>query len=319
VPFCPSAALPETGSFVAREAAQTPLLAVRGNDGRVRAFRNACRHRGTQVATGAGCAKAFVCRYHGWTYGLDGALRHVPHEYGFPGLDPTTRGLVEVQCIERDGLVFVLQEGTRPAVEMLGELPPLVAPGWRLLDTSQGEVSANWKILVEGFIEGYHIRSTHAETFYPVQYDNLNVVETFGPNSRVTYPYRAIEKLRAVPPAERSTDGKLTHVYHLFPNVMLATFPMNLFLVVLEPLAIDRTLLLTYTLGKRDAPAGEVRSPTGRGSTLIDSGAAEDRAVACSIQRSLGSGANEFFEFGRCEGAIAHFHRQLRAALDAPR
>jgi phenylpropionate dioxygenase-like ring-hydroxylating dioxygenase large terminal subunit len=202
---------------------------------------------------------------------------------------------------------------------MLDALPPLITPDWRLLDTSQGEVAANWKILVEGFIEGYHIRSTHAQTFYLVQYDNVNVVETFGRNSRVTYPYRAIEKLRTVPAAERNVEGRLTYVYHLFPNVMLATFPMNLFLVVLEPLTIDRTLLLTYTLGKGDAPAGGARSPTGRGPELIDSGAAEDRAVACSIQRSLASGANEFFEFGRCEGAIGHFHRSLDAALAAPR
>src|SRR5262245_3505825 len=289
VAFCPSAALPESGSYLARNAAQTPLLAVRGSDGQVRAFRNACRHRGTQVAEGAGCEKAFVCRYHGWTYGLDGALRHVPHEHGFPGLDKSERGLVPVACVERNGLVFVKQVGAVSAADALDDLPPLIAPEWRLLVASQNEAPANWKILAEGFIEGYHIRSTHAQTFYPVQYDNLNVVETFGRNSRVTYPYPAIEKLRARPPAGRSTDGKLTHVYHLFPNVMFATFPMNLFLVVLEPLAIDRTLLLSYVLGKGEAPAGGPRSPTGRGPELIDAGAAEDRAVACSIQRSLAS------------------------------
>src|SRR4051794_17257662 len=81
-PFCPSAALDQPGAYVAREAAGTPLLAVRGQDGRVRAFRNACRHRGAQVACGAGRQGGFVCRYHGWTYGLDGALRNVPHDYG---------------------------------------------------------------------------------------------------------------------------------------------------------------------------------------------------------------------------------------------
>src|SRR5258708_1966649 len=70
VPFCPSAALPEAGSYVAREAAGTPLVVVRGADGKVRAFRNACRHRGMQVASGAGCARAFVVRYHGWHYDL---------------------------------------------------------------------------------------------------------------------------------------------------------------------------------------------------------------------------------------------------------
>src|SRR5262249_61543798 len=93
-----------------------------------------------------------------------------------------------------------------------------------------------------------HIRSTHMETFYPVQFDNLNVVETFGRNSRVAYPYRAINKLRDRPPAKWSIDGKLTYVYHVFPNVMVATFPASRFAMLLEPLALDRTLLITYLL-----------------------------------------------------------------------
>src|SRR5437588_2685150 len=69
-PFCPSAALPEVGSYVAREAAGIPIVVMRGSDGKVRAFRNACRHRGMQVATGTGCVRAFTCGYHGWTYNL---------------------------------------------------------------------------------------------------------------------------------------------------------------------------------------------------------------------------------------------------------
>jgi len=70
-PFCPSAALPEIGSYVARDAAGTPIVAVRGVDGTVRAFRNACRHRGMQVAAGSGCTRAFVCHpARAWLSGL---------------------------------------------------------------------------------------------------------------------------------------------------------------------------------------------------------------------------------------------------------
>ena len=316
-PFCPSPALPEAGSYLARDAAGTPLLAVRGDDGRVRVFRNACRHRGTSLAAGSGCARAFACPYHGWTYALDGRLRHVPHEHGFPGLDKGARGLVPVAAVERGGLVFVAQEPPGSGQAEPGELPALVAPGQRLLQTSEREVAANWKILAEGFLEGYHIRSTHAGTFYPLQYDNLNVVERFGPNSRVAFPYRAVEKLRALPPAERRADGKLTYVYHLFPNAMLATFPEVRILVVLEPLAIDRTLLLTWVMTSRAEREAEGTAAPRRGGELVDAGAAEDRAVACAIQRGLASGANECFEFGRFEAAIGHFHRTLHALLDA--
>jgi phenylpropionate dioxygenase-like ring-hydroxylating dioxygenase large terminal subunit len=310
-PFCPSAALPTSGAYVARDAAGVPLLAVRGSDGQVRAFRNACRHRGTQLVAGAGCEKAFVCRYHGWTYGLDGRLRHVPDEHGFPGLDKNTRGLVPVETTEMNGVVFIRQDGPPVADAQLDQLPPLIPPDYRLVTTNERDVPANWKIVVESFLEGYHIRSTHSGTFYPVQFDNLNVVERFGRNNRLAFPFRAINKLRTVPPAARSVDGKLTYVYHLFPNAMVATFPSSIFMVVLEPLTAECTRFVTYVLSNRDPSDGSMQDGLKRGAELVDAGAAEDREVVCAIQRSLASGANEFFEFGLFEGAIGHFHRSL--------
>ena len=94
--FCPSAALPKPGSYVARSAAGVPIVAVRGDDGKVRAFYNACRHRGMMVAEGMGTVGAFVCRYHAWAYGLDGQLKHVPGNKGFPELDWEAHGLIQV-------------------------------------------------------------------------------------------------------------------------------------------------------------------------------------------------------------------------------
>lgn len=314
-PFCPSAALREAGTYVARDAAGTPILAVRGADGRARAFRNACRHRGAQLVEGRGCEKAFVCRYHGWTYGLDGALRHVPHEDGFPGLDKATRGLVPLATVERQGVVFVTQDGPALADAGAEDLPELLPPSLELLGVSEVDVAANWKVVVEGFLEGYHIRPTHRDTFYPVQFDNLNVVETFGRNGRIAFPYRRIHKQRAVASAERSADGVLTYVYHLFPNAMVATFPTNMVMVAVEPLAVDRAKIVTWALAApRTERAEETALSTAR--DFVTAGALEDQAVACAVQRGLASGANEFLEFGRFEGLIGHFHRNLRDALD---
>jgi phenylpropionate dioxygenase-like ring-hydroxylating dioxygenase large terminal subunit len=205
-----------------------------------------------------------------------------------------------------------------PAVPDAGldGLPSLIPSRYRLVNTNEQELPANWKILVEGFLEGYHIRSTHPDTFYPVQFDNLNVVERFGRNNRITFPFRAINKLRSVPPAERSVDGKLTYVYHVFPNVMVATFPGRIIMVALEPLTIDRTRLVNYVLSDRDANDATTQTTLKRGGDLIIAGGIQDQEVACAIQRSLASGANEFFEFGLFESAIGHFHRTLQAALD---
>lgn len=315
-PFCPSAALPEAGSYVAREAAGVPIVVARGVDGRVRAFRNACRHRGMQVVTGTGCARAFVCRYHGWTYNLEGKLRHIPHENGFPGFDKDAHPLVPVAATERFGLVFVTQDDAALATDSLDGLAKLIGPDQRLFATAERDFDANWKIFLESFIEGYHIKSTHPESFLPYGFDNLNVIDLFGRNSRVTYPFQRIKKLAKVPPLERRVDGLLTYVYHLFPNVLITVLSRHTNVVVLEPLAVDRTRQFTYTLtnGGGDDPAAIAEAK--RDAEFVGTtGATEDRAVVQAIQRGLASGANDTFTFGHFESAIVHFHRTLTAAL----
>ena len=315
--FCPSAALAEKGSDVAREAAGVALLVVRGEDGRVRAFRNACRHRGTPLADGAGCASVFVCPYHGWSYRLDGALKSIPHADGFPGLDFASHGLVPVCAEERLGLVFITQDeptNGAPLPAAWEGLPELISPSQDLLRTGSGEVAVNWKIYLEGFLEGYHIRPAHPKTFFPYGYDNLNVIEPCGRNARITFPFRRIEKLADVAPAERRVDGLLTYVYHLFPNVLVTVLSHHTNVVILDPVAIDRTRLVLYTLANRGS--GTDADAAKRDAAFVnDTGGAEDLALVMAIQRSIGSGANETFTFGHFEGLIVHFHKNLRAAL----
>lgn len=308
--LCPSAALPESGSYLARTVAGVPLVAVRGRDGVARVFRNSCRHRGTAVASGQGCATSFVCPFHGWVYGTDGALRHVPDEYGFPGLDTGSRGLVPVRVVERAGLVFAAQDEPYAGEEDLVDLPDVVEPGHTLQDQHELVIDANWKVLLEGFLEGYHIKATHRQTFFPFGYDNLNVIETLGRHSRVTFPFRRIEALRDVPAAQRRLDGLVTVVYHLFPNVIVAKLSHHTTVVVLEPETPDRTRMVTYLTA--DPEAGEAAA---RDAKFVEQGQAEDREMALTVQRGLTAGANDVLEFGRFEGAITHFHRQLTELL----
>ncbi len=325
VPFCPSAALPTAGSFVARDAGGVPVLALRDREGRVRAFRNACRHRGTIVASGRGCSKSLVCPYHGWVYGLDGSLRHVPDEYGFPGLVKADRGLVPVHAHEQAGLVIVCQEQPATPSEAVpvrapvrapgparGELPELIGSEQTVLHNDEIVVEANWKVLVEGFLEGYHLKATHRDTFLPFGYDNVNVVEVFGRNSRVTFPFRRIERLRHAPPEDRHIDGEVTFVYHLFPNVIVARLSHHTTMVVLEPLTVSSTRFVSYQLSSSVAAS----SGAARDIDFVRLGAAEDLSMALAVQRGLASGANQTLELGRFEGAITHFHTQLTALLD---
>lgn len=315
IPFCPSILLPDIGSYLARDAAMTPIFAIRGQDGVVRAFRNACRHRGAQLVDGTGCKASLTCPYHGWTYGADGRLRGVPHEHGFPGLDKSAHGLVPVTAVERHGMVFVTQDGDGAPDAGLDALPGLIGLGWRVIGVAQQEMPANWKIVTEGVLEGYHIRATHAETFYPRQYDNLTLVEPLGRGSRVTFPYQNIERLRAASADERRTSGVLTHVYHLFPNAAVATFPTHRVLTVFEPLAIDRTLTVSYTLTDRP-DAGEQKAAVAKGRDFVTEGTNEDRAVQIAVQRGLAARANSHFTFGLFEGAISRLHHNLAQAIE---
>jgi phenylpropionate dioxygenase-like ring-hydroxylating dioxygenase large terminal subunit len=323
--LCPSAALPEPGSYLARDAAGVPLLAARGRDGQVRAFRNACRHRGTALASGTGCAPSLMCPYHGWVYGLDGGLRHVPDEHGFPGLDREGHGLVPVPAEERAGLVFVTQDV--PA----GSAPPALDVAEAIVDPDaevvryddNGEIGANWKVFLEGFLEGYHLKATHRNTFLPFGYDNVNVVETLGRHCRVSFPFRRIETLRDRPSSEWRRQRMGTFVHHLFPNAVVVEFSHHTNVFVLEPLAVDRTRVVSWqlTTPRPEAEAEErdekrEQDDARRDVDFVAQGAIEDFDMAARIQRGFASGANEALTFGRFEGALTHLHRQLHDLLD---
>ena len=191
----------------------------------------------------------------------------------------------------------------------------MIANDQKLYATSSRETQANWKIVLEGFLEGYHIRATHPETFFPYGFDNLNVIEHTGPHSRVTFPFRRIEKLAAVPPNERRVTGFVTFVYHIFPNALVTVLSNHTNLLVLEPLGVDRTNVVAYSVTNRGGDPAEALEAATRDAAFTEIGASEDRAMVSAIQRGVASDANESFVFGRYESAIVHFHRTLDAAL----
>ncbi|PJE25434.1 MAG: ring-hydroxylating oxygenase subunit alpha [Mycobacterium sp.] len=325
--FLPSAAIPDPGDHAERTAFGVPLFAVRGRDRRARVFRNACRHRGFALVEGAGCAHALVCRYHGWTYRLDGSLAHVPHQEAFPDLDVAARGLVEVNSHEVDGLIVIeaLDSALEPRDDALAWLTDgtpwrdKLLPAQRLVYVDSTVRRMNWKVLVEQFLEGYHIRSTHKDTFFPLQYDDLNVVEMFGPNCRLTFPYRNIERLRDRPESTWTTDARVTYLYQLFPNVMLATFPDLMLMIVVDPVDVEHSTVTIYSmarpeLAERANSADGQYNPAAAG-TLIARGSVEDNEMSEGVQRGLSSGANAFVEFGRHESAAGHFHAVLDERL----
>lgn len=331
IAFCPSIALAKSGDYIARNAAGTPLIVVRGKDNKVRAFKNACRHRGSEVAQGKGCVGAFVCPYHGWSYGLDGALLGIPHEDGFPDIDKMEMGLVEVLALETKGIIFICQDKNGQnkndstseaervaALSKLAGVPDVFASDQMIFAENEVIVEANWKLHLESFLEGYHIKSTHKKTFFPFGYDNLNVIEFCGPHARVTFPFQRIAQLENVAPNARDVSDKLTYLNHLFPNVILAELSHHRTLGILEPLSVSRTKITTYHLTKStsNTDTDAVIKTAAKDLDFVNgTGQAEDIAMVTSIQRSLNCGANEAFTFGHFEPAIVHFHKEMAKHL----
>jgi choline monooxygenase len=143
------------------------VLVVRGKDGRLRAFRNTCRHRGSRVLSGSGqCGKAIRCRYHGWTYRLDGSLIGMPEVRSFGEIDKSKLGLLPARVEEMCGLVFVnLELGATALSDLVGDLPERLAP-YRIpslaaFSSVQGHQSVNWKIVIDNYLEGYHVPIAH--------------------------------------------------------------------------------------------------------------------------------------------------------------
>ena len=166
---CREEELPAEGDFVEYAIGDQSVLVVRGGDGAINAFHNACMHRGTRLANGCGnlAGGAIQCRYHGWRYDLTGALIGVPDREEFPGLPADVR-LGPVQCDTWGGFVFVnMDHDAPPLLEFLDPIPKLLGPyrleEMRFRSFQTVVLPANWKAVLDAFNEGYHVQGAHPQ------------------------------------------------------------------------------------------------------------------------------------------------------------
>lgn len=188
---CRANDIPDGGDFLEYEIAGLSIVIVRQASGEVRAFRNACRHRGTALATGNGNAACFQCPFHGWTFGIDGALQALPAAWDFPHVDRAQYGLAPVLAEVFDGWVFVNLDVTAPPLaEFLGDTVMrhlLVHPDgamWKEWHFGR-VVAANWKVMAEAFFESYHVSRTHWQVA-PFGGDVQSRYDMFGRHHRMS-------------------------------------------------------------------------------------------------------------------------------------
>ena len=194
----PSSSVPESGDFRAMDLMGTPVVVVRGTDGRARVLLNVCRHRGAQVAEGSGCTRRLTCAYHGWTYDTEGALVGIPGREGFDDIDIADNGLVELPSEERHGFVWALRD-PHGALDLDGHLGPfdaeLAAWGYHydVAALLELELRSNWKCALEAFLETYHFPYVHPTSMVGRStFANIVTFDQIGRHHRLGVPIHAI-------------------------------------------------------------------------------------------------------------------------------
>jgi choline monooxygenase len=304
--------LPDAGHHITAMVAGKPVVVVRDGDGGLHAFYNVCRHRGGPLALKDGHASMLKCRYHGWTYRLDGSLRGVPHFNRSDLFDKKDYGLVPLRLAEWQGLLFVhLAEDPAPHADFVQGIDQRVAPAGldSLRYSSHVEYTArcNWKVYVDNYLEGYHVPHVHPElcSLYDFQAYRTEVADWFslqvGPLSGAETPYGV-------------SHGEALY-YFLYPNCMLNILPGRLQTNVVLPEGPDRCrIIFRYYYADTDSDAA--RKVIAGDLAFSGDVQAEDIEICERVQEGLGSGVYDRGRFSPdMETAVHHFQSLIKRSF----
>lgn len=320
-----SCLLKKPGDYFTDDQSGTPLLLVRGNDGKFRAFINACRHRGSRIAEGQGNAGgAFVCSYHGWSYQTTGKLGGIPYQQYFDDVDKSQCNLTELASAEIGGMLFVIPgtHGGNGDVQfnkaLTEEINTYELANYFHYEQRALTLDFNWKLALDTFLEPYHFPVLHKDTVGPIFYPNLCSFEAFDEHLRVVYPRRSITDLKEQPPEQWDLITHSAVVYTLFPNTALImqidhAEVWRMFPHPTNPAAC--TALLDFYIPE-PASTDRARSHWNKNMDLtIRTVLNEDFPVNAGAQKGFTTNAQEHITFGRNEPALAHFENTVSQVL----
>lgn len=338
--------LPEPGSYIVREieVARASIIIARGKDGGLRAFHNACTHRGTQLLApgSSGRSPTFSCPYHMWTFGSDGRLLSAPDFERFYIDDKAQCDLRRVSVDTCAGLIFInLDPAPREALkQFLGEMgemaETLPVAQATTFDEYVYEIDANWKVTFDNFQENYHLRFVHRRTngapplgSTPNPYNYPSDYRTCGPHRMNTSPGGAppddkpkplafflLGKLAEQVKADGLAGGPHERDYFIFfPNLYLFGNPRMHFTHLVMPLSAGRSrgVFRFYWNGEdRTATEQLVREFSMAFAREIHT---EDVEPLIAAQRGLNSGALAQVHFQEHEVLCRHLFSATNAAV----
>lgn len=318
-------AIAKVGSFITSDWDEFPYVVTRGNDGRLHAFYNQCCHRGARlIEQDRGFARKFVCPYHGWTYELDGKLRGIPRSEDFPGINKSDYGLVELPVTEAAGLIWV---GRSRSVDL--DIPKFMGNFYSdLLDFDVASLvqykktkvikEANWKLLIQTYLEGYHVPVLHRDTLALSFKNGVIAHDEYGPHIRLSAARTNAGEAELKDPHEWRILDFASVYYSLFPNTFFIFHPDYVSINTFWPLAPDRTVWTHEMLYHPDdfiGPEGESALEKRFNFTNNIVFDQEDFAIAEKVQKGFRSGVNDHHLLGLAEGLLAIFQENIDTRL----
>jgi phenylpropionate dioxygenase-like ring-hydroxylating dioxygenase large terminal subunit len=312
-----------SGSFLRVDVAGLDVLVVRQDDGSVKALGNVCRHRGTQLeAEGCGQRRVFSCPYHRWNYDRDGELRSIPFDDGFVGVDRGDLRLLEYPATVFAGLIWVTpQQGSGPLemVEYLGaelhvEITSSDVDTALLYRKQTFDLPFNWKAVLDGYTDAYHLQFVHPKTVGPFFHTNIYKCDEFGKHRRMVVARRGIEELRDVDLTEGEFPKYAISGWQLHPGNLIVRPPAHWEVAVIRPNPTDLTkCLATLMMLVPEMPVTEkaVGFRERNWEMMISAVVDEDWVVAGTINGALARSEVQSVVLGRNEKATQHFHRIL--------
>ncbi len=315
--ICHAEKLREPGSFVAETIAAMPVVAVRDDDGALRAFYNVCKHRAHELVEGDGRLRNLVCPYHAWSYDLTGQLRAARHTSHLVDFDIDAICLDQIQVAELSGFVFVnLDPAAASLHDQAGDLATEIdhwAPDVGQLTLARRltyDIESNWKNVVDNFLECYHCHVAHQD------FVSLVDMDTYGVTTHGIWSSHMAEAGTTANTAYDTSGATVTDhaVWWLWPNTCMMRYPGRGNFIVLKiiPVGPGRTHeTLDFFLESAEPDAAEMESMRYFDEVLQ----VEDIGLVESVQRGMRTPAfqqgrivNDPGGSGLSEHGVHHFH-----------